>query len=371
MNSYILHNSVQLGSRVQHTILSDELNLTVLTGSILFVRLCLINYRKYYKMNRLKLCSYSFGYTSVLLLLTGLFSCSTPYTPTQPLISDETNVKVFNAKLQTSSGWYRDTIIIKGKNFGDHATSLAVYLDEIHVKAVVVKDSIVKFTIPEGIEKKTYHVRLQVLNEITDVEGELGISSPKWYDFTSVGVDAFLYGRVHTFVPEEYKEQSVKVMTGVAVCKQGSVFSSTIDGGIVTIQDGCGYRPCGKGDINPKYESYHCSSGKGVKIKLDTINKMVISLKVSIVFIERYQSAFSSSYAKEEEKRFEIENAPYKHVENGIEVYLESKDIQQKLKYAKLHQYDSYNLSYYYSFISSLETFKEDNYIKIFLKSEK
>lgn len=315
-------------------------------------------------MFKLTVFSLCWFYVSVILLC--LQSCSSPYNPTAPIIKDEViNKTIYNAKLKTRTAWYRDTVSIEGKNFGKYIPAVSINLGNQYIKPITTNDTVIKFIVPRGIERKVYNLILYVRDDTVYVEGDFQLGKPHWNNFIKATVIAELMCKEITIVGRDTsltkKEESVEFTTTVSPCTQ-YLFANRPNSRGTIIADSCFFF------LNESSDMLSYSSNHTFSATIDTINKEILNLRIGW---KSDNHAKSANFTFGDCQYFDIRKIPYVDNSTTIEGVIQGKQISDVLNKVVYYRYDKKKFPITtYHFVGQSSMFKDSDYVKIVIEKE-
>lgn len=295
-----------------------------------------------------------------------LSSCSSPYTPDKPIEEavEEKKITLYNAKLGSNNAWYRSKVKILGKNFGTHLSSVMVYLDDLSIKPISVEDTCITFIVPSKIDVKEYAVWVRVLDDKVRVEGTLTMVSSVWGSISKVELSANLFGVYKRRVG--YNDTSSKESTNLII----HTFPDNYGESTYSIEE---KYPLVNYKIESQYSTYSSIRWESESYRrvqnftaiIDTVKGLASGLSISIK-AEGDRVSMMGNYSYTIEKQFQLENVQCTQVKNGIEIYVQGKDLENALKKVVYYCTGTGPSIVPYDF-TLVPEYKEENFVKIVL----
>ena len=314
-------------------------------------------------LNMTKSAIYPLGCLFSMVLFLCLDSCSSPYNPTAPISIDERIDKtIYDAKLKTLHGWYRDTMSIVGKNFGDYIPAVLVSLGDRYIKPCIVTDTVIKFIVPKEIEKKVYSLMLYIRDDTVSVDGTFQLKKLYWNNFIGAKVETELYCKVYIIENRKdtsfLNEETTKFTTSKGCCN-GILLSNKLSSSGTTITDSC--------------SSFYDQSWPQKKVTLafsatiDTISKELLDVRA------RWWNEYSDGgqIVFYDHRYIEIRKVPYIETDTTIEGIVTGEKINEVLNKVIYSKYDPKKLPIVlYDFVPQRNLFKDTDYIKVTINKE-
>lgn len=295
-----------------------------------------------------------------------LSSCSSPYTPDKPIeeVVEEKKLITYNATLDTNEAWYRSKVKVFGKNFGTHLSSVMVYLGDLSIKPISVEDTCITFIVPSKIEVKEYTVWLRVLDDKVKVKGTLALVSSVWGSISKVELSANLFGIYKPY--SGYNDTNTKKSTNLSI----EVFPSNWREATYAIEE---TYPIVSYNIEYKRSSNSTSHTQAqyfsglekFTARIDTVKGLVTNLNISIK-ADGSMVSMNGGYSYSLERVFQLENAQYRMVKEGIEIYVQGKDLENALKKV-VYYCTGTGPSIVPEDFTLIPEYKEENFVKILL----
>lgn len=313
---------------------------------------------------------------SFSLLILG--SCATPEEPL-PTPPPVINVKItdYQPRLDRSTAYYLDTLHIYGKKFGTRPTRIAVYLDAMYLLPLKVEDTCVTFIIPSGLPLRNYNVSIKILDDEIKNFATLELLGFEWGYFNSLQSTVRLYGyNIYTVIDsgsivKKYLKRSSQF--GLDFDASGSEkFTYTVENNKLI------YNYTRQAPIDwyapDKYTDERGSRVTKLHIEIDTSTKTVTNCSISDTTFHNITSAFNGNSKTSSMASIELKSASYKEINNGIEIYIDSKDLEQSIRNVIYRTYKDYLQQYNGNTLdpqnwnfASMPPYESDNFIKIVL----
>ena len=316
-------------------------------------------------------------FTALTLLLLG--SCVTPEEPlpTPPPVTKET-ITDYQPTLDRQIAYYRDTVHISGKNFGTRPTRIAVYLDSIYILPLNVVDTRVTFIIPSNLPLRKYNVSIKILDDEIKDFATLELLGFEWGYFNSLQSTVRLFGyNIFTVVDsgtivKKYIRRSSEFSYNFGALG-AEKFTYAIENKKL-VYNYTQYVPIRWYPQNDKTISESGFQETSLHIEIDTSTKTVANLSISDTTYHNISAAVSVRSENSSMLSIEIKSASYKDIDNGIEIYINSKELEQSIRNVIYRRYKDFIQEYNgivldpqnWNF-ASMPPYESDNYIKIVL----
>ncbi|MBK9249423.1 MAG: IPT/TIG domain-containing protein [Ignavibacteria bacterium] len=274
--------------------------------------------------------------------------------------------------LTPTTAKYFDTVSIFGKNFGSKSDSITVFLDDRSISPLMKSDTCIKFVIPSSVAhgKKSVSVKFPK-TEIKNF-AMVEIAEPKWGDFVYAGLTSLLncdFFYTYPFYKPDGRG-SLKTILEIDPSKESQKFSGVNKDNNLIVESKCTiYDGNYSSNLHThEFSDYTKKQEVTFHAEIDTSTKIVTNILVTSTIKEIRNEFPSTWWERNEGVRFKLRSATYQDIDNGIEIFIPFKNLEQSIEEVFHHDMRTSGNSTIYRLATP---FENSNYIKIILLRKK